>query len=142
MDRLLEFAVNHPILVSGAVFLTILTLANEIRLATRRGVDLSPHEAVLLINNGATVLDVRSVESFRGGHIINSRNIPMDELADAAPKKLGAQKSSTVVVYDDNGMTSGRAVRLLQSLAFEHVVNLKGGIAAWARENFPLESGK
>ena len=46
------------------------------------------------------------------------------------------------MVYDDNGLASARAVNVLRGLAFEKVVNLKGGIGAWARENFPLETGK
>ena len=142
MDRALEFAANHPILISTAVFLTILTLANEIRMVTRRGVDLGPNEAVRLINGGATVVDIRSFERYQGGHIINARHIPLDEIADKAPKKLAALKSKPVVVYDDNGMASNRAVALLRGLGFEQVVNLKGGIGAWARENFPLEKGK
>ncbi|MFK7885777.1 MAG: rhodanese-like domain-containing protein [Gammaproteobacteria bacterium] len=142
MDRLLEFASNHPILVSGAVFLTILTLANEIRTATRRGVDLSPQDAVGLINGGATVIDVRSFDRFSAGHIINAKNIPLDELGDAAVKKLAALKDKPVILYDDNGLTGGRAVNVLRGLEFANVANIKGGITAWARENFPLESGK
>jgi len=142
MDRLLEFASNHPILLSGAVFLTILTIANEVRTATRRGVDLSPQDAVGLINGGATVIDVRSFERFAAGHIINAKNIPLDELDDAAMKKLGTQKDKPVILYDDNGLTGGRAVNLLRGLEFANVANIKGGITAWARDNFPLESGK
>ena len=142
MDRALEFAANHPILISTAVFLTILTLANEVRMLARRGVDLGPQEAIRLINAGATVIDVRSFERYQSGHIIGARHIPLDELADKAPKKLAALKSKPVVVYDDNGMMSNRAVNQLRGLQFENVVNLKGGVLAWARENFPLEKGK
>ena len=65
MDRALEFAANHPILISTAVFLTILTLANEIRMVSRRGVDLGPNEAVRLINGGA--LTRRADVLFDGG---------------------------------------------------------------------------
>lgn len=142
MDRLLEFASNHPILISSAVFLTILTLANEVRTATRRGVDLTPQDAVGLINGGATVIDVRSIERFKAGHIINAKSIPLEDLKEQALKKLGDFKDKPVVLYDDNGLTGGRAVNVLRGLEFSQVTNIKGGITAWARENFPLEAGK
>ncbi len=142
MDRLLEFATNHPILISSAVFLTIVTLANEIRMATRRGVDLSPQDAVGLINAGATVIDVRNIESFKSGHIMNAQHIPLDELQDKAPKKLAASKNKPIIIYDDNGMKGARAVNVLRALEFANVTNIKGGVGAWARENFPLEAGK
>ncbi|MEM6638466.1 MAG: rhodanese-like domain-containing protein [Pseudomonadota bacterium] len=142
MDRLLEFAANHPILVSSAVFLTIVTLGNEVRMASRRNIDLDPQSAVRLINAGATVIDVRSFERYQSGHIINARHIPMDELADQAPRKLGALKDQPVVVYDENGAASASAVGILRGLAFAQVVNLKGGLVAWMRDNFPIEKGK
>lgn len=142
MDRIIEFAGNHPILVGGAVFLTILALVNEARVVTRRNVDLAPRDAVSLINQGATVIDVRGFESYKGGHILNAKHIPMDELGTAAPKKLKGMQDKPVIVYDDNGLKSSRAVALLRALDFKQVVNLKGGVAAWARENYPLETRK
>lgn len=142
MDRLLEFATNHPLLVSAAVFIAIVTIANEVRLATRRGIDLSPQDAVVLINQGATVIDVRDFERYRGGHIINAKHIPMDDLQDQAGKKLASFKDKPVVVYDDNGTLGARAVNVLRGLNFSNAVSLKGGIGAWLRENFPVESGK
>ncbi|MFK8014533.1 MAG: rhodanese-like domain-containing protein [Gammaproteobacteria bacterium] len=142
MDRLLEFATNHPILISSAVFLTILTLANEFRTVSRRGVDLSPQDAIALINSGATVVDVRGIDHYKNGHIINARHIPMDELADKADNKLGGNKEAPVVIYDENGSQGARAVNVLRAQQFTNVVNIKGGVGAWARENFPLEAGK
>jgi rhodanese-related sulfurtransferase len=142
MDRLLEFAINHPLLVSGAVLLAIVTLANEVRLATRRGIDLSPQDAVALMNRGAAVIDIRDFERFKGGHIINAKHVPMDDLKDQATKKLASFKDKAVVVYDDNGTLGARAVNVLRSLDFQNAVSLKGGIGAWVRENFPVEKGK
>lgn len=142
MDAIIEFAGNHPFLAGGAVFMTILALANEARTATRRGVDLPPREAVTLINQGAAVIDVRGFESFKGGHIVNAKHIPMDELGDAAASKLKGLKDKAVIVYDDNGLKSGKAVTMLRALDFTQVTNLKGGLGAWARENYPLETRK
>lgn len=142
MDRFIEFAANHPFLVSVAVFLTLLTLANEVRVATRRGVDLPPKDAVTLINQGAAVIDLRSFERFKSGHILGARHVPMEDLGDAAAKKLKALKDKPVIVYDDNGLKSARAVTMLRSLDFQRVANLKGGLGAWLRENYPLETRK
>ena len=142
MEVFLEFAGRHPVLVWGAVFLTGITIANEIRLVARRGFNLDPTGAVALINDGAAVIDTRSVDRFRAGHIVNARNIPQDELGDAADKKLKGLKGDPLIVCCDNGISSGRAVTLLRSLGFDKAVSLQGGLAAWQRENLPLVKGK
>ena len=152
MEVFLEFAGRHPVLVWGAVFLTGITIANEIRLVARRGFNLDPTGAVALINDGGdsdvvrpryvVVADGSGVDRFRAGHIVNARNIPQDELGDAADKKLKGLKGNPLIVCCDNGISSGRAVTLLRSLGFDKAVSLQGGLAAWQRENLPLVKGK
>ena len=139
MDKLLEFASNHPYMVSGAVFLTAFAIYNEIRQAARRGIDLAPGAAIGLINKGATVIDLRGFERFKSGHIINAKHVPMDELGEAASGKLKSLKDKTIIVYDDTGITGAKAANLLRRLDFPNAINLRGGLGAWERENLPLE---
>lgn len=141
MQQIIEFSGNHPYLVGLAVVLTIILVANEFRLFSRKGIDVSPSQSVALINNGAKVLDIRSIERFRSGHIIGALHIALDELEDKAEKLLKKHKGSFIIVYDDNGMQGARASTMLRNLQYK-AVNLKGGIAAWNSDNLPLEKGK
>ena len=71
---------------------------------------------------GATVLDVRTPQEFRGGAYPGARNIPVQELS----ARLGeVPKGKPVVVYCASGMRSASAARVLAQAGFE-VVNAGG----------------
>ena len=137
MEQLFEFAGDHPFLVSAALILTVLVFVNEMRLRTRGATALHPNEAIRLINQGSLVLDVRGAESYGAGHIINARNVPLAEL-QAGAGKLDKHKNRPVLVYCDNGINGGKAAAWLKSNSFAQVFALRGGLAAWRRDNLPV----
>lgn len=138
MNELLEFAGRHPYLVAAAVFLLALIVIHEFRQARGAARSLGPTSAVPLMNRGAQVIDVRSVEAFRKGHILNARHIPTAEIADKLDK---LDKAKPVIVYCDAGMSSSRVATQLRQAGFEEVYSLAGGIGAWQRESMPVVAG-
>ena len=80
MDRILEFAGAHPLLVFGLLTSFLLVVFSEIRRKAGNLLSIESADAVKLINNDAAVIDLRSNESFARGHIVNARNVPLDEL--------------------------------------------------------------
>lgn len=141
MEQYLEFSANHPLLVGGLVLSFFLVIFSELRRKSRGVLSLEPHQAVKLINADAVVIDLRSQEAFARGHIVNSRNIPFDELA-ANSDAIGKLKSKAIVAVCDAGMTSTRAVDQLRKSGLENVFGLRGGIAAWTQANLPLVTSK
>ena len=141
MDRLLEFAGNHTLLVFALVTSLLLVVFTELRRKATGMMAVQPTDAVKLINNDAVVLDMRSAESFSRGHIVGARNVPMDEL-DGHLDKLARFKSKPVVAVCDAGITSSKAVNTLRKSGFESVYNLKGGMNAWGQAGLPVVSGK
>ncbi len=141
MDRILEFADANRLLVFGLLTSFLLVVFSEIRRKATNLVAIDSADGVKLINNDATVIDLRSNESFGRGHIVNARNIPMDELA-ARIEKLAALKSKPVLVVCDMGMTSTKAVATLQQAGFENVYSLKGGMNGWSQAGLPVVTGK
>lgn len=94
-------------------------------------------EATRLINqNDAIVLDVRSAAEFAQTHILNARNIPLDEM-EARLKELERFKQKPVIVSCATGNRSGSAAALLRKHGFSNVVNLAGGVAAWQQAGLP-----
>lgn len=141
MDTYLEFASNHTLLVTALLFSFLLLLFTELRRKAAGLINIDPVHAVKLINNDATVIDIRSADAFKGGHIVNARNIPFDELA-ANTKKLENLKSKPVVAVCDAGITSTKAVNELRKLGLENVYGLKGGMNAWTQAGLPVVAGK
>ena len=141
METYIEFAGNHPVLVSALLFSFFMLVFSELRRKSRGLTHVEPQEAVRLINNDAVVLDIRSPEAFAKGHIVNARNIPLDEL-DANQEKINKLASKPILAVCDAGMSSTRAVNTLRKSGLESVYGLKGGIAAWTEASLPLVTGK
>jgi rhodanese-related sulfurtransferase len=141
MDRFLEFAGNHTLLVFALVTSLLLAVFTEVRRKATGMLAVAPTDAVKLINNDAVVLDLRSAESFSRGHIVGARNVPMDEL-EGHLDKLAKFRNKPVVAVCDAGVTSSKAVNTLRNSGFESVYNLKGGMSAWGQAGLPVVSGK
>lgn len=135
MSEYLAFATDHIFLVGAAIALVVIIAIFEVRRLRRPWHDAEPMEAVRLVNAGAQLLDLRGHDAFRAGHIVNARHLPLDELGAKADK---LDRTIPVVVYCDSGITSNRAAEQLVGLGFADVWQLRGGLAAWKRENLPL----
>ncbi len=141
MDRFLEFAGDNTLLVFALVTSFFMVVVTELRRKAAGVAAVEPPDAVRLINNDATVIDLRSSEAFSRGHIVNSRNVPMDEL-DARMNKLEALKSKPVIAVCEAGVTSTKAVDALRKSGFESAYGLKGGMNAWSMAGLPVVTGK
>jgi phage shock protein E len=73
-----------------------------------------------LIAGGATIVDVRSKEEYRVGHLNNSINIPLNELTNNLSK---LNKTKAVITCCASGMRSSSAKNILKSNGFNEVHN-------------------
>ena len=142
MSRILEFSANHPLLVIG--FLAVLGILVWTELSRRlRGIrELSPAQAVPWINDpNAVVVDVSPVAEFNRGHIVNARNLQLSRIAkpDAEVEKL---KDRKLLVVCKSGTSAVGAAQSLRKLGAAEVAVLKGGMAQWRSEQFPVTSKK
>ena len=113
MDRFLEYAARHPLLVGGTVVLALAVAAYEFSRARSGGQAVGPSEAVRLMNQGAVLVDVRSQAEFDSGHILDARHVPQEQVAQAA-ETLKRFKDKVVITCCESGMRSGAAARVLQ----------------------------
>ena len=141
MDKFLEFAGNHVLLVSALMISFFVLIFSELRRKASGLVNVEAGDAVKLINNDAVVFDIRSTEAFAHGHIVNARNIPNDEL-DARIDQLDKYKSTPIVAVCDAGVTTTGVVNKLRGAGFETVFGLKGGMAGWSQAGLPVVTGK
>ena len=140
MEQLAEFASNHTLMVLALIGSFGLVATYELRLRASGVTQVSPADAVKLINKSAVIVDVRSAESFASGHIANARNVPLAEL-EADPDKLKKSKSKIILTVCDSGLEAGRAANALRKAAYGNAFSLRGGIRAWRTENLPLATG-
>ncbi|MCG8476705.1 MAG: rhodanese-like domain-containing protein [Cytophagales bacterium] len=81
---------------------------------------------------GYILLDVRTSAEFEQGKMPNAVNI--DWYSESFKEKVRQlPKEKTIFVYCRSGRRSSKAVRAMQQLGFEHVMNVEGGLRAWQR---------
>ncbi len=136
MERLAEFAGNNVLLILAAMASWAAVMFYEIRLQSRALSQVSSADALRIINKGAMIVDVRSVDAFGSGHIVNARNIGLEALqSDRPPLK---RKNKVLLTVCENGASSSRAANALRKAGFGSVFSLKGGLQQWRTENLPL----
>ena len=113
----------------------------ELRRKASGLVSVNPVDAVQLINNDGIVIDLRNIESYARGHIVNAQNIPFDEF-DAKIDKLAKFRNRSIVAVCDAGASSSKVVDSLRKSGFTSVYGLKGGMNAWTEAGLPVVSAK
>ncbi|HEY3809208.1 MAG TPA: rhodanese-like domain-containing protein [Steroidobacteraceae bacterium] len=140
MDRFFEYCLHHPILAALAAFAGVAVLSYESWLRAQNSGGLPPQEVIRLMNQGATLLDLRQADEYAAGHISGARHFDAAQI-DSATDTLKRYKERPLIVYCDKGVTASVAVRRLVRQGFTKVFNLRGGLAAWRAENLPLARG-
>jgi adenylyltransferase/sulfurtransferase len=95
------------------------------------GGEISPEELKRRMDAGEKlfILDVRNPPEYEICRIAGSTLMPLPTL----PQRLGElDKDRELIVHCKSGMRSQQAIGLLRQAGFAKLVNLKGGILAWA----------
>ncbi len=99
--------------------------------------EISPVDAYQMLERGGVqLIDVREPWEYEEAHIPDCRLIPMGEV----PARLAEiDKETPAVVYCRSGSRSGKIVTLLRGAGYGKLLNLKGGMLAWANAQLPTE---
>lgn len=84
-------------------------------------------EAFAAVPN-AVLLDVRTPQEFREGHIPGSRNLPLQQLEEISFEV--PEENTPLFVYCQSGARSRQAVSLLRHMGYTSVQDI-GGICAY-----------
>jgi rhodanese-related sulfurtransferase len=137
----LQFVVqNWPLFLALVVIVAMLALDPILRRSSG-AMSVSAAELPRLINHeSAVVVDVGEPGEFRSGHIPDAINLPLNQLADNLKRlEKYRNKKVPIVLSCRTGNRSTRAATILRRNQFEKVYTLSGGVAAWDKENFPIQ---
>jgi thioredoxin 1 len=95
---------------------------------------------VIRAANHPQIVDVRTAEEYAGGHLHGAMNVDVHQ-PDFLSGVAGLDKVKPVYVYCLAGSRSEEAARTLRKSGFGTVINLKGGILAWQKNNLPIDAG-
>ncbi|PIE43532.1 MAG: sulfurtransferase [Gammaproteobacteria bacterium] len=135
MERIIEFATNHWMLVSTFFGLLIALFLVDRRKA---GASISPQQVVLLMNREeGVIVDIREKKDYSEGRIKGCIHIPLTSLKERHDE-LKKHESRTFILVDKMGQHSGAAAKTLKDLGYSNIVRMAGGIAEWRGQNLPL----
>lgn len=83
------------------------------------------------------MLDIRTADEYRKGHITGARNIPLANLKDQLAS-LDNAKDKPIIVVCFAGMSARGAAATLRKAGFSAVSVLGGGMNAWTAANLPV----
>jgi rhodanese-related sulfurtransferase len=91
-------------------------------------------ERLAAAGEGPLLLDVREPWELALCRIEGSQSIPMQQIPSAAAQ-LDPDRETVVICH--HGIRSYQVARYLEQRGFSRVINLVGGVAAWARDQDP-----
>ena len=78
------------------------------------------------------LIDCRELDEWNLCRIEGAQLIPLSNLVDTAPQRLGDNKAAHIIVYCHHGMRSMRATQWLRSQGYAATQSLHGGIDLWS----------
>jgi rhodanese-related sulfurtransferase len=138
MGVYIEFAKSHWVL-SLAMLVVLAALAvNEIIIRMRGLSKISTQTLVNLVNREeALVLDVRTMEEFKAGHIAGAKQVNPAQLPTKIENLL-KDKTHPVILVCAQGQKSLSHAQEVEKLGYKRVYYLAQGMAAWRQDNLPL----
>ena len=89
--------------------------------------DITIEEVKNKILQGAILIDVRSNQEYREGHLQGAINIPDFEIANKIQQEI-PKKNQLIIVYCQYGGRSRNAMITMNRLGYNNVYNLYGGL--------------
>ena len=86
--------------------------------------DINQGVAQFRQTDGAVLVDVRTPEEYRDGHVPGSINVPLQQIEDIELEV--AEKNTPLYVYCRSGARSRQATALLKEMGYEDVHNIGG----------------
>ncbi len=99
--------------------------------------DISPQEALKLLEQNTLFVDVREPEEFAQVRIEGAPLIPLSEFAGRSGE---IPKDQPVVLYCRSGNRSAQAAGWLSAKGYTNLLNLDGGIMAWYQAGLSLDT--
>lgn len=137
MEEYLNFISNNPVLF--ILFFVILgfIIFNEYKTLTQKFKNITPQDAVFLINKDAFILDVRESSELSQGRIKDSKHINFSSV-ETSLDSIKKYSSKPTIVYCKSGVRSTTISNILSKNNFNEVYSMKGGFEAWVSDNLPV----
>lgn len=138
-EQLQQFVTNHTIMVVAWVAILVAVIVSLYKSATSKITVVDNAGLTSLVNNEeGIVLDIRSDDDFRAGHIVDSQHLFPTDIKTGKLQSIEKFKDRPIIIVDSNGLTAQSVANSLVKQGFSKVSALKEGILGWRSANLPL----
>ena len=118
------------------IIIPIIILAASLAFAASKDIISSEAKNLMAKNKQMFLLDVRTPEEYRQGHLRGAVLIPMGEMERRIAEVPG---NRPVLVYCAVGSRSRAVAGFLAERGYRSVYNMSDGIVGWYRNGMPVE---
>lgn len=90
-------------------------------------IDYENAKSIIKNDNQTILIDVRSPQEYREGHLESSINIPLYDLEEKCEYFIN-KKQNTIIIYCQTGKRSKKAIEILKEKGFENLYQIEGGL--------------
>ncbi|QCO70634.1 rhodanese-like domain-containing protein [Buchnera aphidicola] len=139
MQNIVFFISEHIILFSIWLLCLIALISFVIKNIFLQSKTINNFQAIKLINKEkAVVIDTRSPEFFKEGHIINSINIPLKNIFLGEMQEIQTYKHTPIILVLNETYRDSACIKEFFKHGFKHIYILKNGIYYWNINHLPL----
>lgn len=138
MQQYIDFFSNQPVLSIAWIAIAAMLVQSLIKHKISGVKSIDAQDAIMMINKqNAIIVDVRSVEDYKKGHIVNAKNIPVSQIDKGNFAEIEKHKEAPIIVVCASGDRSSGAAGKLTKAGFTQVNNLLAGMNGWTSTNLP-----
>lgn len=117
------------------------TTAHAIHASTDAPLSIAPEDVQRYRGAGeeVVVIDLRPADAFAAGHLPRAKSLPLGEVRQ---REAEIPRTGRVVLYAGTPAEAAAAYQALRDAGHRNVMVLAGGLPAWVRLGFPVETGR
>ncbi|QIZ78264.1 rhodanese-like domain-containing protein [Ferrimonas lipolytica] len=143
MQEYTDFIANNALMSAIWLALFVMVIVSFVQGKLNNVVTVNHAKATALINReDAKIVDVRSKDEFKKGHIVNAIHHELAQIKNNQLGKVENLKNTPIIVVCNAGISSSQAAKMLVQAGFEKVYNLQGGMTEWNNANLPTVTSK
>ncbi|MFT6927507.1 MAG: rhodanese-related sulfurtransferase [Psychromonas sp.] len=138
MQQYIDFFSSEPILSIAWVAIAAMLLQSLVKSKISGVKSIEAQDAIMMINKqNAIIVDVRPVDQYKKGHIVNAKNIPVSQIDEGNFSDIEKHKEAPIILVCASGDRSSGAAGKLRKAGFTQVSNLLSGMNGWAEAKLP-----
>lgn len=109
------------------IYKTLQKALKNNRTSKQNNIDYENAKTILKNDKNAILIDVRSPQEYKEGHLEESINIPLYDL-ERKEKELIGKKENTIILYCQSGNRSNKALEILKNKGYTKLYQIEGGL--------------